>query len=295
MPLKIAIFGNEVKKEYVPVYQRMFQFFQSQSVGYVLHSGVKERLLNKFGIDVAHVEVFTHNLDAYQNINLVLSIGGDGTFLSAVSYVAGRNIPVAGINCGRLGFLADIPSENLEEHLQQFINGNFEIESRSMIQIVHPQTLFPNFNYAVNELTVHKLDNSSMIKIETFIDGEFMANYWADGLIVSTPTGSTAYALSVGGPIVVPDLSGFVITPIASHNLTVRPVVVPDNVEIELKVEGRGQQFMVSFDHRSQALDFSETIKIRKAAESVSVVKLHGQSFYSTLRNKMMWGADRRN
>ncbi|MDA3880119.1 MAG: NAD kinase [Prolixibacteraceae bacterium] len=295
MPLKIAIYGNEVKKEYVPVYQRMFQFFKSQSVGYVLYSAVKEKLQRKYKVDVENIETFTDDLDDYKNINLVLSIGGDGTFLSAVSYVVERKIPVAGINCGRLGFLADIPSENLEQHLKQFIDGNFEIENRSMIQIVQPHELFTRFNYAINELTVHKLDNSSMIKIETFIDGEFLANYWADGLIVSTPTGSTAYALSVGGPIVVPDLSGFVITPIASHNLTVRPVVVPDNVEIELKIEGRGQQYLVSFDHRSHPLDFSESIKIRKASDCVPVVKLHGQSFYSTLRNKMMWGADRRN
>jgi NAD+ kinase len=194
-----------------------------------------------------------------------------------------------------LGFLADITFENIEESLYQLINGDFQLEQRSMLHLVDPHNLFGSFNYAINELTVHKLDNSSMIKIQTFINGEFLATYWADGLIIATPTGSTAYSLSVGGPIVTPNLSGLVITPIASHNLTVRPIVVPDDVEIELTVEGRGNQFRVSIDHRSLPLDFSSSIKIKKATVTVPVVKLNGHTFYSTLRNKMMWGADKRN
>ncbi|MCF8362243.1 MAG: NAD kinase [Prolixibacteraceae bacterium] len=291
--MKIAIFGSEVKREYVPIYQRILNFFKNKSIDLILHENVKKELVELYGVDVKNVE--SYNKEITQQVELMLSLGGDGTFLSAISYVIKMKIPVAGINCGRLGFLADIQSENVEVHLQQFINGEYDIEERNMLQIIEPEGMFPDFNYAVNELTVHKLDNSSMITIQTFIDGEFLANYWADGLIVSTPTGSTAYSLSVGGPIVVPDLAGLVITPIASHNLTVRPVVVPDDVEIELKINGRGQQYLVSFDHRSHPLDFSTSLKVRKAPDIVRVVKLHGQSFYSTLRNKMMWGADSRN
>ncbi|MDA3816952.1 MAG: NAD kinase [Prolixibacteraceae bacterium] len=291
--MKIAIYGSKVKSEYVPIYQRILSFLKDKSVDVILYEKVKRELVDFHKLDIERFE--SYNEEITQKVELMLSLGGDGTFLSAISYVVKMKIPVAGINCGRLGFLADIQSENLEEYLQQFINGKYDIEERNLLQIIEPEGMFPGFNYAVNELTVHKLDNSSMITIQTFIDGEFLANYWADGLIVSTPTGSTAYSLSVGGPIVVPDLSGLVITPIASHNLTVRPVVVPDNVEIELKIKGRGQQYLVSFDHRSQPLDFSTSLKVRKAADIVRVVKLHGQSFYSTLRNKMMWGADSRN
>jgi NAD+ kinase len=291
--MRVAIYGSEVKSEYVPIYKRIISFFRGKGIDFILHENVKKELIDLYGIDAENIDSYYKNITG--KVDLMLSLGGDGTFLSAISYVVKKKIPVAGINCGRLGFLADIQSENLEKHLQQFINGEYDIEERNMLQITQPQGIFPDFNYAVNELTVHKLDNSSMITIETYIDGEFLANYWADGLIVSTPTGSTAYSLSVGGPIVVPHMAGLIITPIASHNLTVRPVVMPDDVEIEMKINGRGQQYLVSFDHRSHPVDFTSSLKVCKAPDMVRVVKLHGQSFYSTLRNKMMWGADRRN
>ena len=191
--------------------------------------------------------------------------------------------------------MADITTDDIEIALAQYLLGDYELEYRSLLQLVDPANLFGDFNYAVNELTVHKLDNSSMIEIETRINGEFLAKYWADGLIIATPTGSTAYSLSAGGPIVTPDLEGLLITPIASHHLTVRPVVVPDDVEIELGIEGRGSQFLVSVDHRSSPLDFSTLIKVKKAQQVIPVVKLKGHTFYSTLRNKMMWGVDKRN
>lgn len=289
------MYGNEVKDDYLPIYHRIFKFFDSKSVELVLKEKIKNKLADEYNLILPNVETFGEKLHCTLPIDLMLSIGGDGTFLNAVSHAIENQIPIAGINCGRLGFLADISSENLEEALTQFIEGDYELEKRTLLQVTEPVGLFNGFEFALNELTVHKLDNSSMIKIETFIDGEFLANYWADGLIVSTPTGSTAYSLSVGGPIVKPDLEGLIITPIASHNLTVRPVVVPDDVEIELRIEGRGNHFLVSFDHRSEPLGFSNILKIRKAPVTVTVVKLKGQSFYSTLRNKLMWGADRRN
>lgn len=293
--MKIAIYGNEVKDNYLPIYHRIFNFFNVHSIELILKEKIKTKLADEFNLILPDYKTFDENNGLISNVDLLLSIGGDGTFLNAVPYALKNNIPIAGINCGRLGFLADISDENLEEALTLFIEGNFELEKRSLLQVVQPAGLFDGFEFALNELTVHKLDNSSMIKIETLIDGEFLANYWADGLIVSTPTGSTAYSLSVGGPIVKPDLEGLIITPIASHNLTVRPVVVPDDVEIELRIEGRGNHFLVSFDHRSEPMEFSTFLKIRKAPVYITVVKLKGQSFYSTLRNKLMWGADRRN
>lgn len=293
--MRIAVYGNEVKDDYLPIYYRIFDFFKSKSIELVLKEKIKNKLVNDYNFVLSDYKTFEAKHCIISNVDLMLSIGGDGTFLNAVPHALENSIPIAGINCGRLGFLADISNENLEESLTQFLEGDYELEKRTLLQVVQPVGLFDGFEFALNELAVHKLDNSSMIKIETFIDGEFLANYWADGLIVSTPTGSTAYSLSVGGPIVKPDLEGLIITPIASHNLTVRPVVVPDDVEIELRIEGRGNNFLVSFDHRSEPMEFSNFLKIRKAPVSIAVVKLKGQSFYSTLRNKLMWGADRRN
>lgn len=292
--MKIALYGTEVREEFLPIYKRLFEFAKTNNIDILLHEKIENDLRSLFHYNTGIFEKFRTAI-SQPDIHFLLSIGGDGTFLSAVPYSLEMMIPIAGINCGRLGFLADITDETLEESLLNMIQGNYKLEKRSMLELVSPHTLFGDINFAVNELTVHKLDNSSMIKIETYINGEFLVTYWADGLIIATPTGSTAYSLSVGGPVVTPNVSGLVITPIASHNLTVRPVVVPDDVEIELIIEGRGNQFLVSVDHRSVPLDFSTSIKIKKASVTVPTVKFNGHTFYSTLRNKMMWGADKRN
>lgn len=291
--MKIAIFGNKLKDSHLPIYQRILSFFSQNNTELIFSKSVKGSLDKKFGTAIKNYKSFDKQIEP--DVDLLISIGGDGTFLSTVAYSLANNTPIAGINCGRLGFLAAISNENLEQALQQLLNGEYKIENRSLLEVTSPKDLFNGNNYALNELTVHKLDNSSMIQIETYINDEFLANYWADGLIIGTPTGSTAYSLSVGGPIIMPDLSGLIITPIAPHNLTVRPIVVPDDAHILLKISGRGSKYMASFDHRSTPLDFSKTIEVKKAPVSVPVVKLDGQSFYSTLRNKLMWGIDRRN
>jgi len=292
--VKIALYGTEVREEFLPIYKRLFEFAKTNNIDILLHEKIENDLRSLFHYNTGIFEKFRTAI-TQTDIHFLLSIGGDGTFLSAVPYSLEMMIPIAGINCGRLGFLADITDETLEDSLQNMIEGNYTLEKRSMLELISPKAMFGDINFAVNELTVHKLDNSSMIKIETYINGEFLVTYWADGLIIATPTGSTAYSLSVGGPVVTPNVSGLVITPIASHNLTVRPVVVPDDVEIELIIEGRGNQFLVSVDHRSVPLDFSTSIKIKKASVTVPTVKFNGHTFYSTLRNKMMWGADKRN
>lgn len=292
--MKIALYGTEVREEFLPIYKRLFEFAKTNNIDILLHEKIENDLRSLFHYNTGIFEKFRTAI-TQTDIHFLLSIGGDGTFLSAVPYSLEMMIPIAGINCGRLGFLADITDETLEDSLQNIIEGNYTLEKRSMLELISPKAMFGDINFAVNELTVHKLDNSSMIKIETYINGEFLVTYWADGLIIATPTGSTAYSLSVGGPVVTPNVSGLVITPIASHNLTVRPVVVPDDVEIELIIEGRGNQFLVSVDHRSVPLDFSTSIKIKKASVTVPTVKFNGHTFYSTLRNKMMWGADKRN
>jgi NAD+ kinase len=293
--VKIAIYSTTFGADQAEIYSRLFEFFEKHNIEVALSKFIFEQMVGITGIEPNVSCLFGDELKLCPKTDLLLSIGGDGTFLDAISHVHRFDVPVAGINCGRLGFLADINSENIEEALEQFIAGDYTLEHRSMLELVEPTSIFPDYRYALNDISVHKLDNSSMIKIQTSIDGEFLANYWADGLIVSTPTGSTAYSLSVGGPIVMPNLAGIIVTSIASHHLTVRPVVVPDNVEISLEIEGRGNQFMVSIDHRSVPVDFATTLKIRKAKVTVPVLRLKGQSFYSTLRNKLMWAADRRN
>ncbi len=293
--MKIAVYSTKVEKQYLEVYQRLFSFLEKHGIDLILSEELFCQLNQECNIEPEYHCLFSKSISLCSEIDLMLSIGGDGTFLDAVSHTLSLGIPVAGINCGRLGFLADINSENLEEAMEQFLRGEYTLEYRSLLQLVEPKGLFDQWSFAMNDLTMHKLDNSSMIKIETFINNDFLANYWADGLIVSTPTGSTAYSLSVGGPIVTPNLEGLIITPIASHHLTVRPVVVPDDVEITLNIEGRGNQFLIACDHRSAPLDFSTLVRIKKAQFKVPVLRLHGQSFYSTLRNKLMWAADKRN
>ncbi len=292
--MKIAVFSNYIDQSHLEIYKRLEKFFAQHQIQLLLKKELLHEIEDNFNYKPKNCCVFSvDTIDS--DTDLMLSIGGDGTFLDAVSCVYKHNIPLAGINTGRLGFLADINSESIEDALSAFIQGKYHIQERSLLKMISPDDLFTHFNYAVNELTVHKLDNSSMIKISTSIDGVFLANYWADGLIVSTPTGSTAYSLSVGGPIISPELQGVLITPIAPHNLTVRPVIFPDSVEIELNVEGRGSQYLVSIDHRSIPLDFNVPLRVRVDTKKVKVVKLNDQNFYATLRNKLMWAADRRN
>jgi len=206
------------------------------------------------------------------------------------------DIPVVGVNSGRLGFLADIAQEQVHGALTDIFSNNYSIINRSLLEVelCGPEKL--DFNYALNELAVLKTDSSSMINISARCDKQLLNNYWADGLIVATPTGSTAYSLSVGGPILTPDSENFVITPLAPHNLTIRPVVVPDKYEIELKVEGRrGTHFLTSLDYRSVAVGFSTLLKIRKAKVTLKTLQLPNATFFNTLRNKLMWGFDKRN
>jgi len=293
--VRIAIYSTAIKEEHIQIFKRILTFFETNQIQPLIYEGIKDQILSLLTLESGNsITFFADKEDNNFNADLILSVGGDGTFLNAVSFAFEKGIPIVGVNCGRLGFLAEITSENLEESLNKFINGEFVLEQRSLLKIVEPLPAFEDFNYAMNELTVQKLD-TSMIKVETLINGDFLANYWADGLIVSTPTGSTAYSLSVGGPIVTPNLSGLIITPIASHHLTVRPIVVPDDVEIELRISGRGHQFLLSIDHRSLPVDFSSKVRMRKSKKMVQIVKFNGQSFYSSLRNKLMWGVDKRN
>lgn len=293
--MKIAIHSSELTCDLYPLLRRLFAFFEKNQIVPVVNSKFFADFNSELNLEKTEVQVYQSHSPLPDGIDLMLSIGGDGTFLDAASLTYKTGIPLAGINCGRLGFLADIAITDIEEALSQFIEGAYTVEFRSALELIEPKGVFGENRVALNELTVQKRDNSSMITIETSINNQFLANYWADGMIVATPTGSTAYSLSVGGPIMTPQLRGLLLTPIASHLLTVRPIVVPEDVEIQLKIMGRGQQFMVSVDHHSALLDFDTILRIRVCEYKLPVIRLSGHNFYKTLRNKLMWGLDRRN
>lgn len=227
--------------------------------------------------------------------DLVLSVGGDGTFLETVLKVKDLGIPIAGVNTGRMGFLANISAEEISNSIDMLCNGEFEIIERCLLEISQPERLFEgNFSSALNEITIQKAD-LSMITINVYVDDTYLNTYWSDGLIVSTATGSTAYNLSVGGPILSPEDESIIISPIAPHNLTIRPIIISGESKLKMVVEGRSDEYMVTCDFRSIKLSFSNEIHIVKAPVKLKTVMLKGRDFYSTLRNKLMWGADRRN
>lgn len=229
--------------------------------------------------------------------DLLISIGGDGTILRAITYVSNLSIPIIGINTGRLGFLATIQNNQIESAIDNIFEGNYKISERSLLCVeTHPENKdLTQLNFALNEVAVSRKNTTSMITVKTHLDGEYLTSYWADGLIVSTPTGSTGYSLSCGGPVMSPNAKSFVITPIAPHNLSARPLVIPDQTEIQLKVDGREDFYLISLDSRIATLHNSTIVTIKKADFKIKMIELHSESFIDTLRKKLLWGEDKRN
>ena len=291
----IAIFGINIDPAFTPDLAKLFILLKERSIKIYMYKPFYEFVQTQCCIYPEVSGVFSSGKDLPDDVEFLFSIGGDGTFLQSVLTLKNKSIPAVGLNLGRLGFLSDISRDDMNEAIDHILNGHYEIEERSVLQLCEKGQLFGDFNYALNEIAVTKLDTSSMINIHTYLNEEYLSTYWADGLIISTPTGSTAYSLSMGGPILTPDSQSIVITPIAPHNLTVRPIVVPDNISLRLQVDGRGHQFLASLDSRSEAINFPGEIHISKADFHVKTLKLPGHGFFSTLRNKLMWGADKRN
>jgi NAD+ kinase len=261
----------------VCIYKTFLDFITTQSAG-----------------KIASNQVFLSEKDLNPATDLLVSIGGDGTFLESIPLVFRKKIPIIGINSGRMGFLANISKEDIESAFSSIFKGEYQIECRTMIHFETPEDIFGDLNFALNEITIQK-NNASMITIDAYVDNEFLNTYWTDGLIVSTPTGSTAYSLSVGGPIVVPGSGSFILAPIASHNLTVRPIVVPDHVHIKLTVNSRSGQYLVTADNRTRLVDSSVQFTLSRSEYVLNMIKLPSTNFYSTLQSKLMWGTDRRN
>ncbi|MBT3382440.1 MAG: NAD kinase [Prolixibacteraceae bacterium] len=293
--MKIAVFGTSVSNDFIPVLEEFFQFLKTNEIEVQLFKPFYSFLVEDLKTKPYYTSFFHSFVDFDVNNEFIFSVGGDGTFLHSVLNIRNFEIPVVGVNSGRLGFLADISQDQVKDALTNIFNKNYSVIERSMLQVDFEGHRNIDFNFALNEITVQKTDTSSMINISAYYGKELLNNYWADGLIISTPTGSTAYSLSVGGPILTPDSENFVITPLAPHNLAIRPIVVPDDYEIKLKVEGRGPHYLTSLDFRSEAVEFSTIIKVRKAKFKLKTLQLPDQEFFNTLRNKLMWGIDKRN
>lgn len=238
---------------------------------------------------------FTQAADLDGKVEFFISMGGDGTLLDSVCFVRDKNIPVIGVNYGRLGFLSSIGREESHTLAATLAERSFTIDRRALIHLDANVPLFNDMPYGLNEFAIHKKDTSAMIKIHTYLNGEFINTYWADGLIVSTPTGSTGYSLSCGGPVVFPDAANFVITPVAPHNLNVRPIVVPDNNIISFAIEGRTDQFLCTLDSRIETVSRDVQLAVRKESFTLSLLRLNESNFLHTLRNKLLWGIDKRN
>lgn len=292
--MKIAVFGRNITPVFYDSLKRLFTILHLHRVEVTVYQPFLEYMRRELNFDPKRITDFSNHHEL-RNVDFFFSIGGDGAFLEAISLVRDSGIPMVGINSGRLGFLADVAQQELESSLERFFAEKYFLQPRSLIRLENDFGLFPDFPYALNEFTVHKQDTSQMITVHVEVGGDYLNSYWADGLIVSTPTGSTAYSLSVGGPIITPTAANFIIAPIAPHNLAIRPLVIPDCEEIKLMVEGRGEHYMASLDSRSDAFGANVEIRLRKADFSINVLQFDNQSFYSTLRNKLMWGIDKRN
>ncbi len=293
--MKIGIYGYPVLPENKDFILQFCKYLKEFDAEVYIFDSFFQFLKNDFHFNPEIKGFFSDYSNVPPDLDIMFSIGGDGTVLETVSIIRNKGIPIAGINSGRLGFLANISKVQLEKAVKKILQKDFTIENRALLELRSNSGIFSDFNIALNEITVHKKDSASMIAIDTFVNNELLTTYWADGLIISTPTGSTAYSLSVGGPIVVPQSQNVILSPIAPHNLTMRPIVLPDDIEIRLRVHGRDNSFLVSLDYRSEDFDGNDELIIRRANYDIQMVKLPDASFYKTIRTKMMWGVDKRN
>lgn len=292
--MKVAVFGKIISPDTRPFIENLHQ--QLLDIGAEI---VVYRKLNKFIKEHCDLNYTFDDFNSHEELvqaqpDFLITAGGDGTILDAVTFVRDSGIPILGINTGRLGFLSNVSKEKIPQAVTALQTGEYSLDDRYLLAVDSNQ-LDLNMNFALNEVTVSRKDTTAMVTIHTWINGNYLNSYWADGLIIATPTGSTGYSLSCGGPIIMPGSESFVITPIAPHNLNVRPFVIPNNMEIKLKVEGRERQFLISLDSRIYAVETGSELMIKLAKFKIRLVKTEIQDFADTMRNKLMWGLDKRN
>ncbi len=292
--MKIAIYGRPVSSGFEKIISRLFERLENKKAEVFVYRPFYDFLVSREKLKFNIKGLFNTHEDIIGNAELMFSLGGDGTFLEAVCIVQDYGIPIVGINTGRLGFLADISPEHVESAIDIILKAEYKLEQRSLVQLELTEGKWDGFACALNEISIQKR-NSTMITIHTFLNDVHLNSYWADGLIISTPTGSTAYSMSVGGPIVSPDSHNFIISPLAPHNLTVRPVIVPDNNLIRIEVESRDDSFLLALDSRTGIVKSNVRLLMKRADFTIKTLRIRDATFYDTLRHKLMWGVDKRN
>lgn len=294
--MKVAVFGRFYNERTTTSVERLSNYLLKKNIEVYIENHFFN-LLTAEDSDNKDFKSFKTFETLDTSFDFLVSIGGDGTILRAITFVKDIDIPIVGINTGRLGFLATIQVDVIEQALQNIIDGNYKISERSLLTVeTSPENKdISSLSFALNEVAVSRKNTTSMITVETHLDGEYLTSYWSDGLIVSTPTGSTGYSLSCGGPVITPGTNSFVLTPIAPHNLSARPLIIPDSTEIHLRVSGREESHLVSLDSRIATLENETLIKIKKADFKIKMIDLLDESFLNTLRKKLLWGEDNRN
>ncbi len=293
--MKIAIYGRKFSdKTTIPYVQQVVDCLEAANVPICIFDHFY-KFISGFVKFTKQPSLFSSYADIKNETEVMLSLGGDGTMLDTVRLVRDSNIPVIGINLGRLGFLASINKDDIDRAIRGLLERNYTLDSRTLIKVESESKLFGQDNYALNDVTMHRRDYSAMMHIHAYLNGDFLNSYWADGLIIATPTGSTAYSLSCGGPILFPSSSNFVITPVSAHNLNVRPIVLSDSNVLSFELEGRNAKYLLSCDSRTELINHSTKISIRKADFQFNMIRLNNESYLKTLRNKMLWGIDTRN
>ncbi len=290
--MRIALHGKYFSQEAYPFIKTLGEILSHHQADLFVSEHFAS-FLSSVAIKLSNFKVFAHK-DALPSVNLMISVGGDGTLLQTVAYIGNASVPILGINTGRLGFLSTMPKENIAQALEDYFQGRYGIDERTLIRLAADMPLTqPNF--ALNEIAILKKDSASMITVQACIDGIFLSTYWSDGLIIATPTGSTGYSLSCGGPIVLPHSQSLVITPISPHNLSVRPLVISDEATLTFKIKSRHKNILISLDSRSQAVDTNVQLTVKKEAFKIRLVKIGNKSIFDTLRQKLHWGLDARN
>jgi NAD+ kinase len=289
--MNVALYCRNIRTDDIPVLQKILDVLAAKNMGVFVYKNFFESIWKEIKTR-SGVATFSSHEEIKDKVEYMFSLGGDGTLLDTLTFVRNQNIPVLGINIGRLGFLANIGKDEIESAIDAIESRSYTLDKRTLLELETNKILFGNVNYALNDVTIHKKDTSSMIIIHTYINGEFLNSYFADGLIVATPTGSTGYSLSCNGPIVIPTAENFVITPIAPHNLNVRPIVVSDTSVISFEIEGRNENFFCTLDSRTESIDTSVQIAVKKSSFPMNLVRLSDHHFLETLRRKLMWGAD---
>lgn len=292
--MKVALFGKVYFGDQKSYLKLLIDELIKRETELYIYEPYYNSILNEINLP-ENFQLFNTNKEIKNNVDIMISVGGDGTILNAVPLVRNSGIPILGINLGRLGFLSSVSKNEIAYAIENLFSQNYTIDKRSLLQVTKPKELFGEINYGLNDLTIYRNNSAALITIHVYVDNTFLNSYWGDGLIISTPTGSTAYSMSAGGPIVTPGSKNFIISPIASHNLTVRPIIIQDSSVIKIKIEGREEEYLATLDSQHSTINKEDEIIIKRGSFTVNLIQMDNRNFYSTIREKLHWGIDIRN